>query len=356
MSDLPRQLFSKRGWDPIFQKRLSVTPQCSWRKGIANIPAMLANPRRQQPSDNEHHARTSAENSQSSSDSSKKIFGNKRATMRFIHILATIPTLVLCSQAFWTRLYNQFQLQAPAWLRIPIMTKLPLFIHDFRHPWIEQNIQWLERRPDPMNDLCAPDSALRNGDVEGYAIPSDLFARLEIDNNRYGINRAGWPNMQDRLKEIIACPVALQQVTYLYIDVYVPDGGWMDPGQKAIELMGRALSAMKSLRHLHWGIPSEANKYFSEGFAQQDLQLPSVKHLVVGAYAQYMVSVCPYLEKLEGGGYEHHWSWVNGPLDWDNNPANLLLHEASHAANITSFSFYNRLHHWDNQLVRGKII
>lgn len=270
--------------------------------------------------------------------------------MKLFKALFTLTPLALCSQALQTRLLDLFELQSPSWF--PVST-IPLFIHDLRHHWIEENIAWLERRPYPTNDLCVANSALRNGKIHGRAVPADLFDRLNIDNNRAGIERKGWVNMRDRLKEISKCPVALQQVTYLYIDVY--DDEWpMDPGEKSIQLLADVLSAMPNLKRIKWGIPAKANKFFEKVFAQQSLQLPSITHLVVGAFAQHMVSICPNLERLEGGKYNHHWSWSDGPWGRENNPEKLLLQEASRVPTITSLSFQDRRQKWNRQLVRGK--
>jgi hypothetical protein len=278
--------------------------------------------------------------------------------MKHFQTLVTITLLALCSQALQTRLLDYLQLQFSTDLRISSRSKLPLFIHDLRHDWIEENIAWLERRPDLANDLCVANSALRNGEIEGRTVPTDLFDRLEIDNNRFGINRKEWINMRDRLKEISKCPVALQQVTYLYMDVYVDEDGLMDPGEKNIQLLADVLSAMPNLKRLSWGIPAQANKFFDRVFAQQGLQLPSVTHLVVGALAQHMVSICPNLEKLEGESYYHHWSWSwsHGSWDWEKDPAKLLLQEASRAPTIVSLSFQAGRHKWNRRLVRGKIM
>lgn len=274
--------------------------------------------------------------------------------MRLFNTLATLTLLALCSQAFWTRLSDRLRLQIPSRLRVPTISKLPLFMHDLRHCWIKENIAWLERRPDPTHDLCVASSALRNGGIEGHSVPADLFARLDIDNNRAGINRQGWINMRDRLEEISECPVALQQVTYLYIDVYVHDDGLMDPGKNIIQSLADVLSAMPNLKRLQWGIPAQANRYFEEVFARRGLHLPSITHLVVSAFAQHMVSICSNVERLEGGSYNHHWSWNHGSWDRENNPAKLLLQEASRSPTITSLSFQDRYQDWNRQLVRGK--
>jgi hypothetical protein len=271
-----------------------------------------------------------------------------RIIMKLFKTLVPLTFLALCSQALRTRLFDLLGVQIPSWLLVPTMSKLPLFIHDLRHNWIEENIAWLERRPYPTNDLCVANSALRNGEIEGHAVPTDLFDRLDIDNNRFGINRKGWINMQDRLEEISKCPVALQQVTYLYIDVYV-DEWLMDPGEKTIQLLADVLSAMPNLKRVRWGIPVKANKFFEKVFAQQGLQLPSITHLVVvSAFAQHMVSICPNLQSLEGGDYRH------GSWDRENTPTKLLLQEVSRVPTIASLSFQSGWDRWNRQLVRGK--
>jgi hypothetical protein len=137
--------------------------------------------------------------------------------MKLFNALASLPLLALCSQALQTHLFERLLLQISSGLRVSTTSKLPLFINDLRHHWIEENIAWLEQRLDPTNDLCAAGSTLRNEGIEGRAIPADLFDRLEIDNNRYGINRKeGWVNMRDRLKEIDKCLVATTSYVFVY--------------------------------------------------------------------------------------------------------------------------------------------
>ena len=274
--------------------------------------------------------------------------------MKLLKALATPTLLALGSHAFLTGLYGRFQPQAPIWLRLPARSKLPLFVHDFNHPWIKQNTTWLEQRPDPTSDLCVAGSALGNRKIEGHAVPTDLFHNLEIVNQRTGTDRAGWINLRDRLNEISKCPAALQQVTYLHIDVYVGKEGLMNPGEEIIQLLADVLSKMPNLKKLHWGFPSDANTYLDKVFAQRGLRLPSITHLIVGAYSQYMVSICPNLEKLEGGSYSHHWSWNDVPYDREDSPAMVLLQEASRAPTIVSLSFTKTREEWNTQIVRGK--
>ncbi|KAF2704602.1 hypothetical protein K504DRAFT_120956 [Pleomassaria siparia CBS 279.74] len=176
--------------------------------------------------------------------------------------------------------------------------------------------------------------------MQGRTVPADLFSRLEIDNNRYGINREGWGNMRDRVEEMSECPVALQQVTYLYMDVYVDGYGSMDAGEENMELLAGVLSAMPNLESLHWGVPAEANEFFECVLARRELQLPSVAHLVVGAFAQHMVSVCPRLRSLEGGSYFNHWSWGDGGLEPDEEPL-----DSSSAGSIARAHHYQPVVH-----------
>jgi hypothetical protein len=274
--------------------------------------------------------------------------------MKLFNALASLPLLALCSQTLQTHLFERLPLQISSGLQVSTTSKLPLFIDDRHHPWIEENIAWLEQRSDPTNDLCAAGSALRNEGIGGRAVPADLFDRLEIDNNRYGIEPEGWVNLRDRLKEISKCPVALQQVTYLYIDVYVDEDVPMDPDEKTIQLLANVLSAMPNLKGLEWGIPARANKFIGEVFARRSLQLPSITHLIVGGFAHNMVTICPNLERLEVKSYYHHWSWDHWPWDQEENSAMLLLQEASRVPTITSLSFEEQQRKWDRQLVRGK--
>jgi hypothetical protein len=69
-----------------------------------------------------------------------------------------------------------------------------------------------------------------------------------------------------------------------------------------------------------------------------------------------MVTICPNLERLEGGSYHHHWSWNRWSWDQKEIPAMLLLQEASRVSTINSLSFEGQQRKWDRQLVRGKTI
>jgi hypothetical protein len=271
--------------------------------------------------------------------------------MKFFHSLVALPTFYPGTREFWSDIFGSIQPRFPEWFHLTTKSKLPLFIHDLRHPWIEENLVWLEQRLDPTNDLCVAQSALQISDKEGRIIPANLFTRLEIDNSRVGIKRDGWSNMQNRLLEINKCPAALQQVTYLYIDVYTDTS---DPGEKPSELLADVLSAMANLKKLRWGIPGKSNEFFSKVFARRDLQLSSITHLVLGALAQHIITICPNVERLEGGSYYHHWSWSMVPWSRDENSAKELLQTASGTLKLTSLSYDDRYRGWNVQTVRGK--
>jgi len=238
-------------------------------------------------------------------------------------------------------------------------TKLPIFVHDIDHPWVKdkKNIACLERRLDPIRDLCYPtvEGVENAGDC---AIPLDLFDRLRIDNNCYeiinkkdGVNRYAWTNLNDRLEEMSKCQAALEQVTYLYIDTYMSTE--YEPDTAVVELFAEVLSLMPNLERIRWGLPSSSGARFGEIFALKKLELPSVKYLVLGAEAHFMVNICPNITELGAGHYNHHYSWNS--LSWnDTKPFKNLLKAASTAENLTSLSIQiDKYGGWSPQSVRG---
>src|ERR1700761_3247148 len=90
---------------------------------------------------------------------------------------------------------------------------VPQFILDTRHPWILANQRKLERLPNAEAFLCSgldsESNELKGTETEtggeALGIPPDLFDNLEIDNNRVGISRPGWPNALERLGEMTRC-------------------------------------------------------------------------------------------------------------------------------------------------------
>lgn len=86
---------------------------------------------------------------------------------------------------------------------------------------------------------------------------------------------------------------------------------------------------------------------------QRNLSLPSVIHLVPGAFSHYLVPMCPNLERIDAGSYSNHWSW-NYYSNAGEDPAQLLLAVTSLVPTITNLSYTQRHNAWDNQLARSK--
>lgn len=241
-----------------------------------------------------------------------------------------------------------------------LVSKIPQFIEDLNHPWIKENKQWLEQRPNPIRDLCDPDSPLRKGNEDGRGLPLDLFHWLEVDNNRCGIQRSGWDNALQRLREIKDCPAALNDVQHLHIDIYL--SGEMygnapeppDPGVEISQLFVDVLSSMPNLKRIDWGIPPESTPFLGAYFARQNLTLPTIKHLSLGAFSEYLVPVCPNLEQLHAGTYTDHWSWSNNfSSSEEPSPYQRLIQATKDSVKITTFCFSSGDGGWTSQVVQG---
>ncbi|KAI2616774.1 hypothetical protein GGR54DRAFT_641366 [Hypoxylon sp. NC1633] len=193
---------------------------------------------------------------------------------------------------------------------------IPTIISDTDHPWLSENEHWLKSYPDVTQALCDKTSPLWTGQEPGKAIPSDLFHRLNIDNNKAGISRLGWANAIDRLHELRKCPAALGDVKHLHVDIELHIGSYYGSGQEKLlplpelpELFAEVLASMPQLETLDWGIDARATNVFREEFTRQGLILPTVRKLTLGAQSHYMVPMCPGLETLVGGSFFHHGSW-----------------------------------------------
>lgn len=183
-------------------------------------------------------------------------------------------------------------------------SKIPVFIKDIDHPWINENLQWLENRHDPFKELCDPDSEIYRG-VDGRVCPSDLFNRLVIDNNSWGMQRTPWRNAQERLREIRDCPMALDSVKHLHVDIYVSSGDYglrydsPNPGDEIPELFADVLTLMHNLERIDWKLSEQSADYFESVFSKRNLSLPSVNHLVPSQSSFYLIPMCPNLQALE---------------------------------------------------------
>lgn len=237
--------------------------------------------------------------------------------------------------------------------------RLPIFVYDLKHDWVENpaNLAWLERQWDTNRDLCFESNA-GGKELHSRSIPSDLFERLDIDNNRYAlplanqVDRRAWVNFRNRLQEIKECPKALQQVTFLHMDIYPKENDFADLSEEVIELFADVLSSMPNLQHIRWGLPSAANAAIEKVFTRREVQLMNVTNLTAGSMGHFMISVCPNIETLSGGSYSHHWSWTDRS-NWESNSSMALIRATSGAKKLTHFHIHRDRRYWSPEVVRG---
>ncbi|KAJ6532682.1 hypothetical protein DFH09DRAFT_1181951 [Mycena vulgaris] len=264
--------------------------------------------------------------------------------------------LLLAAQASAWHLQLPFQSTLSSWFGRPIgPSRIPTFILDTQHPWVEQHRNQLERVPNVNELLCNPESIQVSapGFPDPIPIPNDIFSSLHVDNNRAGISRLGWNNALHRLREIQACPAALWTCESLKVDIYRHGGSeWDDtwePATPPAELPGLfadVLSQMPKLKKLDWVRPSDSGKYnfqvgttvsqFVKGFAERNLTLPAVEHLLLGPGCESFVTMCPNLTTLETGGglaWPHWDSWSN-----ETDPYTALVRAAAGVKNISAFT------------------
>lgn len=245
---------------------------------------------------------------------------------------------------------------------------VPQFILDARHPWILANQRKLERLPNAAALLCSsPDpESIESRGIETKAweeelqIPLDLFDKLEINNNRAGISRPGWPNALERLGEMKRCQRALSQVKTLEVDIYVYQGDYQDtiakllepsqPPEQLLTLFGDVLESMTDLETLKWGIRKEDTHLFEEAFKSRNLTLPSLKNLQPGPSSHYMVGMCPNLEWLENGG---GWTWYHGYMPDGRDWGLMLIQAALTTPKLKRFAMVGGHNGWTPFLVSG---
>jgi hypothetical protein len=245
---------------------------------------------------------------------------------------------------------------------------VPQFILDARHPWILANQRKLERLPNAEAFLCSgPNSESKESTGKETAtygveleIPPDLFVALEIDNNRVGISRPGWPNALERLGEMRRCPRALNQVKTLEVDIFVHEGKYVDqvlkilepsqPPKQLLTLFGEVLESMTNLETLKWGIRKEDTHFFEEAFKARNLTLPSIKHLEPGPSSHYLVGMCPNLETLQnGGGFMWYHGYMPDNRDW----GLMLIQAAASTPKLKRFAMVGGHAGWTPALVSG---
>jgi len=200
-------------------------------------------------------------------------------------------------------------------------SNIPLFILDSKHCWLKDNKDWLERYPDVQKAICDKESALwREPQTPNQTLPEDLFGRLNIDNTGYGINRQGWMNAIERLREIRDCPAALNDIEHLHIRIYVYDFEYSGvlmkertlPPLGLPELFVSVLRKMPNLNRLDWGIAKPSAHSFEKAFLDANITLPSVKFLKPAAYSDWLVPLCPDLEAIQAGAFSNPFEWKRG--------------------------------------------
>jgi len=187
-------------------------------------------------------------------------------------------------------------------------SRIPQFILDTNHPWLDENRRYLEHLDDPKHALCSLDSKLRPGNGNGTrTYPTDLFRHLEIQNNRVETSRPGWKNAVLRLEEMLVCPAATRDVEDFEVHIYIADASpergfpWrLLPPAELPGLFAEVLKSCRSLQRLKWYTPGLGNSMFQRAFHDNNLTLSSVRHLIPEGDSDFLLEICPSLEVLEG--------------------------------------------------------
>ena len=284
------------------------------------------------------------------------------ATMKLVVVILLLPTAMALpgwsSAQTWLASFQQ-PLKNPMEDPLPQST-VPEFILATRHPWILANRHKFESIPNAEAILCSyPNSELSEStwtETDTYRkeleIPPDVFEYLEIDNNRIGSWRPGWPFVLNRLGEIKRCQRALTQVKTLKVDIYVhnPTSDPYHPPEQVLTHFGDVLESMTSLETLKWDFPKEGAHLFEEAFKTRNLTLPSIKHLEPGPSSYYLVGICPNLERLENrGGIMWHHGYMPDGRNW----GLMLIQAAVSTPKLKRFAMDCRDDGWTPLLVSG---
>ena len=197
------------------------------------------------------------------------------------------------------------------------------FLPDEPHPWLLANAPRLSRLPKEAAaaQLCDVTSELWMGDQPP---PVDVFADIEVSTNRKGggraaLDRSSWDAAGEALDALGKCPAALEGARRVKVDLYVsgyqeasgrfgepeaPDEGDSVPGRVA-----GVLGGMKGMEELVIGVIPEYAGLFSRVMEEDGVRFAGVRKLTPGRGMEAVVGMCPNLEELVGGSYEHHWSW-----------------------------------------------
>jgi hypothetical protein len=238
-----------------------------------------------------------------------------------------------------------------------IRSRVPQFIRDTQHPWLEENRSRLERLEDPEYSLCSLDSDIR----PGYdSTPPELFKRLEINNNRWGVDRAGWGNAAARINEMLRCPAAMNGVKELQVEIWIHRDikGVHDnpikailqkessnPDPKLANSFVELLLSMPNLECLQWETFGHGNAVFRKAFLNANVTLPFVKHLRPAHNTEVLVGLCPNLKSLEAGRYS---------VDTFNRDADARLNLLEAARNAKSLKHFSMDGGWSLQFLKGE--
>ena len=278
--------------------------------------------------------------------------------------------------------YLQYALTEINW-RFRGQPPIPQFILDTRHPWLSDRDgkTLLYSFDDPTDALCNLSSPLRPVDSDvsplkipwhngkpckvdrpaGYyanlsTYPADLYSNLKIGNNGLGGSRPGWKNARARLQEMLACPAALKDVRSFTVDIWISDGkygiGYAEPSTPASDipaLFVEVLSQMPNLTRLEWNTYGNGIEEFRSAFTAANLTLPHVRYLRPAIFYDWLVDICPGVERLESGHSDstaNYWRWTSHKVDG----RGMFVNSTQRLANLTSFSMEGE---WDLKYAEG---
>ena len=233
---------------------------------------------------------------------------------------------------------------------------LPQFILDTEHSWLKGNSGYLEHLENPTQALCSLDSKLRPGNGAGkHQYPPDLFSSLFVNNNKAGVSRPGWKNAGLRLREMLDCPAALNDVQSFSVNTWISDGsfgiGYPEPPKPPKELPGlfvEALASMPNLQKLEWNTFGNGNEDFQQAFTKANLTLPSVRHLIPAMFTDFLVAMCPGVEHLHSGqsiSTASYWRWAS-----EGDARDQLVQSTRQLKNLTIFGMEGE---WEIKYLEG---
>jgi hypothetical protein len=252
--------------------------------------------------------------------------------------------------AFWQNFIRIWPNLGPA--------RIPQFILDLKHEYVEENYSLINSLEDPQEALCNQGSLQRESLPP---IPKDLFKHLFVDNNRAEIvRREGWKNAQGRFTEILECPAALDTCEEFSIDIYRHDGGnyceptdWWGylglrdscpyepemPPKEVPQLLVETLGMVPNLMSLEWKAPYKepALSVFRQAFNESNLLLPSVRTLRLGPNMEFLIPLANNIQLLMPSNYygwnsNTHHSHKNSTAD---SPEWRFLHATKGLTHLT---------------------